>query len=107
MPLLKEWQNPFEFMDQFKIWAEELIISYLHSTLGHKTPLQKETVYFNKEKILLSLLDGVALFLLNAPPPLLKQKTPLSLECSFLKELCENKLNVDRALVFKDLQQSR
>ena len=35
---LKEWQNPFEFMNDFKGWAEDFNTSYLHSTMGYKTP---------------------------------------------------------------------
>jgi len=52
---LKEWQNPFELLNDFKIWAEDFNISYLHSSLGYRTPEQKELEYFNKENTLLSV----------------------------------------------------
>lgn len=52
---LKEWRNPFELINDFKTWAEEFNASYLHSALGYKTPLQKESEYFNKENILFSM----------------------------------------------------
>lgn len=52
---LKEWQNPFELINDFKNWAEDFNTSYLHSALGYKTPQQKETEYFNQENILFSV----------------------------------------------------
>ena len=52
---LKEWQNPFELINDFKNWAEDFNTSYLHSALGYKTPQQKETEYFNNENILFSV----------------------------------------------------
>jgi putative transposase len=49
---LREWENPFELVDELRKWTENYNQSYLHSTLGYKPPVQAEVDYY-KEKILL------------------------------------------------------
>jgi transposase InsO family protein len=49
---LREWDNPFELVDELKKWVESYNRNYLHSALGYKTPAQTEIDYY-KEKILL------------------------------------------------------
>jgi putative transposase len=49
---LREWDNPFELVDELKKWTESYNQSYLHSALGYKPPAQAEADYY-KEQILL------------------------------------------------------
>jgi transposase InsO family protein len=48
---LREWENPFELVDELKKWADSYNQSYLHSALGYKPPVQAEVDYY-KEKTL-------------------------------------------------------
>lgn len=50
---LREWDNPFELVEELKKWTESYNQCYLHSALGYKPPLQAEANYY-KEKILLN-----------------------------------------------------
>ena len=42
---LREWASPFELVDSLKNWINTYNCSYLHSTLGYKTPQQFEEEY--------------------------------------------------------------
>jgi len=44
---LREWTSPFELMNEIVEWIHGYNESYLHSSLGYKTPNQAETDYLN------------------------------------------------------------
>jgi len=46
---LREWANPFELVDELKVWVESYNNSYLHSALGYKTPAQAELGYLRSQ----------------------------------------------------------
>ena len=46
---LREWENPMELIDEVGEWISEYNESYLHSSLGYKTPNKVETEYFNNQ----------------------------------------------------------
>jgi transposase InsO family protein len=46
---LREWENPMELIDEVGEWISEYNESYLHSSLGYKTPNKVETEYFNSQ----------------------------------------------------------
>lgn len=39
---LRERTNPFELVDELRVWVESYNNSYLHSALGYKAPTQAE-----------------------------------------------------------------
>jgi transposase InsO family protein len=49
---LREWENPFELVDELTKWTEYYNQNYLHSALGYRPPAQAEAEYY-QEKILL------------------------------------------------------
>jgi putative transposase len=42
---LREWDNPFELVNDLKEWLDSYNHNYLHSALRYRTPLQAETDY--------------------------------------------------------------
>jgi putative transposase len=44
---LREWHSPFDLADALKEWIAYYNSSYLHSTLGYKSPEQFEREYQN------------------------------------------------------------
>ena len=49
---LREWDNPFELVNDLKEWVDSHNRNYLHSALGYRTPIQAENDYY-KESILI------------------------------------------------------
>ncbi len=45
---LTEWTNPFELVDGLRNWIQGYNMSYLHSSLGYKPPMQAEVEYLEK-----------------------------------------------------------
>jgi transposase InsO family protein len=45
---LREWDNPFELVNELKEWIDSYNRSYLHSALGYQTPAQFETNYYRE-----------------------------------------------------------
>ena len=54
---LKEWTSPFELIDTLKNWISYYNGSYLHSTLGYKSPIKFEEECRNNQLTLLTTLD--------------------------------------------------
>lgn len=52
---LREWTRPFELTDALKSWVAYYNESYLHSTLGYKTPNKFEEEYWNHQLTLLAI----------------------------------------------------
>ena len=50
---LREWHSPFELVDSLGKWVENYDRSYLHSSLGYKSPTQFEKEYQNRQITLL------------------------------------------------------
>jgi transposase InsO family protein len=50
---LREWHSPFELVDSLGRWVESYGRSYLHSSLGYKSPEQFEKEYQNRQITLL------------------------------------------------------
>lgn len=50
---LREWHSPFELVDSLGKWVESYDRSYLHSSLGYKSPEQFEKEYQNCQITLL------------------------------------------------------
>ena len=48
---LREWSSPFELLNEIGDWLSDYNTSYLHSSLGYKTPQQVETEYQNSQLI--------------------------------------------------------
>jgi|LSQX01.3.fsa_nt_gb transposase InsO family protein len=46
---LREWTNPMELIDEVGEWIQGYNESYLHSSLGYKTPNRMETEYKNSQ----------------------------------------------------------
>jgi transposase InsO family protein len=44
---LREWTSPFELMNEIGNWLPGYNASYLHSSLGYRTPNRAETEYLN------------------------------------------------------------
>lgn len=44
---LREWTSPFELADALGNWIDGYNQSYLHSSLGYKTPIKVEEEYNN------------------------------------------------------------
>jgi putative transposase len=45
---LREWHSPFELTDCLVKWIEDYNQSYLHSSLGYKSPVKFEEEYYNQ-----------------------------------------------------------
>jgi transposase InsO family protein len=54
---LREWYSPFELVDALGRWVENYNRSYLHSSLGYKSPIKMEEEYKNHQFILLVAVD--------------------------------------------------
>jgi putative transposase len=52
---LKEWHSPFELADALGQWIRYYNESYLHSTLGYKSPIKFEEEYRNSQITLLAM----------------------------------------------------
>ncbi len=50
---LREWHSPFELTDALGKWIESYNRSYLHSTLGYKSPMKFQEEYQNNQLTLL------------------------------------------------------
>jgi transposase InsO family protein len=50
---LREWHSPFELTDALGKWVEDYNRSYLHSSLGYKSPMKFEEEYQNNQSTLL------------------------------------------------------
>jgi putative transposase len=50
---LKEWYSPFELTDALREWVEYYNRSYLHSSLGYRSPMKFEEEYQNNQLTLL------------------------------------------------------
>jgi putative transposase len=50
---LREWQSPFELTEALSTWIEDYNQSYLHSSLGYKSPMKFEEEYQNNHPTLL------------------------------------------------------
>jgi putative transposase len=50
---LKEWHSPFELTEALGKWIEAYNRSYLHSSLGYKSPEKFEKEYYNTQPTLL------------------------------------------------------
>lgn len=50
---LKEWHNPFELAEALSTWVEAYNRSYLHSSLGYKSPMKFEEEHRNNQPTLL------------------------------------------------------
>ena len=50
---LKEWRSPFELTEALSTWIEDYNQSYLHSSLGYKSPMKFEEEYYNAQPTLL------------------------------------------------------
>jgi transposase InsO family protein len=50
---LRGWKNPNELIRTFNEWIDIYNTEYLHSALGHKSPLQIEREHYNPEALLL------------------------------------------------------
>jgi transposase InsO family protein len=46
---LREWHSPFELADALGKWVEGYNQSYLHSSLGYKSPMEFEEEYQNRQ----------------------------------------------------------
>jgi len=44
---LREWEGEAEISEELDTWVEYYNRSYLHSTLGYRTPVQVEEEYYN------------------------------------------------------------
>jgi putative transposase len=50
---LREWHSPFELTETLSAWVESYNRSYLHSSLGYKSPMKFEEEYQNTQPTLL------------------------------------------------------
>jgi transposase InsO family protein len=50
---LREWHSPFELTEALGKWVEQYNQSYLHSSLGYKSPMKFEEEYHNAQPTLL------------------------------------------------------
>jgi len=50
---LREWHSPFELTETLGAWVESYNRSYLHSSLGYKSPVKFEEEYHNAQPTLL------------------------------------------------------
>lgn len=50
---LREWHSPFELTEALGKWIEDYNRSYLHSSLGYKSPMKFEKEYHNNQLTLL------------------------------------------------------
>lgn len=50
---LREWTSPFELTDALGKWVEDYNRSYLHSSLGYRSPMKFEEEYKNNQLTLL------------------------------------------------------
>jgi len=50
---LREWYSPFELTDALGKWVENYNLSYLHSSLGYRSPMKFEEEYQNNQPTLL------------------------------------------------------
>jgi transposase InsO family protein len=50
---LKEWYSPFDLTDALRKWVEYYNRSYLHSSLGYRSPMKFEEEYQNNQPTLL------------------------------------------------------
>ena len=50
---LKEWHSPFELTDALGKWVENYNRTYLHSSLGYRSPMKFEEEYQNNQPTLL------------------------------------------------------
>ncbi|KKK84669.1 hypothetical protein LCGC14_2781020, partial [marine sediment metagenome] len=50
---LREWRSPFELANALDKWIESYNRSYLHSSLGYKSPMKFEEEYQNYQLTLL------------------------------------------------------
>ena len=50
---LREWHSPFELTEALSRWIENYNQSYLHSSLGYKSPQKFEEEYYNTQPTLL------------------------------------------------------
>ena len=50
---LREWHSPFELADAIGNWIKYYNRSYLHSSLGYKSPIQAQEEYKNSQLTLL------------------------------------------------------
>lgn len=50
---LREWHSPFELTEALGNWVEYYNRSYLHSSLGYKSPMKFEEEYYNAQPSLL------------------------------------------------------
>jgi len=46
---LREWENEIELSQELDKWVDYYNRSYLHSALGHKTPIQAKKEYYRKD----------------------------------------------------------
>lgn len=51
---LREWHSPFELVDALGKWVESYDRSYLHSSLGYRSPVKVEEEYHNHQLTLLA-----------------------------------------------------
>lgn len=49
---LREWKSPFELAEALSSWIERYNSSYLHSSLGYKTPEQFEQEHISRQLLL-------------------------------------------------------
>jgi len=50
---LREWHSPFELTDSLGIWVESYNKSYLHSSLGYRSPMKFEEEYQQNNQLTL------------------------------------------------------
>jgi transposase InsO family protein len=50
---LREWHSPFDLTETLGTWVESYNQSYLHSSLGYKSPMKFEEEYYNAQPTLL------------------------------------------------------
>ena len=50
---LREWHSPFELIEALDTWVESYNLSYLHSSLGYRSPAKFEEEYRNTQLTLL------------------------------------------------------
>ena len=49
---LREWHSPFELTEALGTWIKDYNRSYLHSSLGYKSPMTFEDEYYNQPTLL-------------------------------------------------------
>ena len=83
---LREWHSPFELTEVLARWVEDYNRSYLHSSLGYKSPMKFEEEYQNTQPTLFVNADLTPeLAVPRTRVPRLFQHTPsgyfLSMSC--------------------------